>query len=66
MAYEEKKIGRNDNDGADRKIRVGYNEQIDRAKNARDSQLSDSDPMIEKDGFLGVDNLDKMRRRKIR
>jgi hypothetical protein len=66
MAYENAPIKRNDTSGADRKVRTGYNEEIDRAKSARNSQLTDSDPMIEKDGFLGVDNLDKMRRRKIR
>lgn len=44
----------------------GYNECIDRAKRARNNQLKDSDPMVEKEGFLAVDDLDKMRRRKIR
>lgn len=66
MAYENEPVVRKDNAGADRRVRTGYNEEIDRAKAARNSQLTDSDPMIEKDGFLGVDDLDKMRRRKIR
>lgn len=66
MAYEDKPVNRPDKGGAARSERYGYNECIDRAKAARDSQLKDSDPMVEKEGFLGVDDLDKMRRRKIR
>lgn len=66
MAYEEAPVKGRDTDGKDRRVKDGYNGEIDRAKSARDSQLSDSDPMIEKDGFLGMDDLDKMRRRKIR
>ena len=45
---------------------IGYNEEIDRAKIARNNQLKDTDPMVEKEGFLGVDDLDRMRRRKIK
>lgn len=66
MAYENDPVKRIDNDGAIRKDGYGYNECIDRAKSARDNQYKDSDPMVEKEGFLGVDELDKMRRRKIR
>jgi hypothetical protein len=66
MAYENAPVNRQDKDGADRKVKPGYNEEIDRAKAARDNQLKDTDPMIEKEGFLGIDNLDKMRRRKVR
>lgn len=43
-----------------------YDENIDRAKSARNSQRNDTNPMIEKEGFLGMDDLDKMRRRKVR
>lgn len=46
--------------------RAGYNEEIDRARTARNSQRNDTNPMIEKEGFLGVDDLDRLRRRKIR
>lgn len=49
----------------DRKRDSGYDYCIDDAKNARNSQRRDTDPMIEKEGFLGVDDLDRMRRRKI-
>ncbi len=45
---------------------TSYNRDIERAKIARDNQLKDTDPMIEKEGFLGVDDIDRMRRRKIR
>ena len=44
----------------------GYTEDIDRAQSARNSQREDTNPMVEKEGFLGVDNIDKMRRVKIR
>lgn len=46
--------------------RMGYNEEIDRAKAARNNQLKDTDPMVEKEGFLGMDDIDRMRRRKVR
>ncbi len=53
--------------GADRdnKIKTDYDHDIDRAKSARNNQKMDTNPMIEKEGFLGVDDLDRMRRRKI-
>ena len=66
MAYDEKPMSRQDKDGAVRSERYGYNECIDRAKSARNSQLKDTDPMVQKEGFLGVDDLDKMRSRKVR
>ena len=52
----------------DKKLKMGtdYNREIDSAKSARNNQLRDTDPRVEKEGFLGVDDLDKMRRRKIR
>jgi hypothetical protein len=66
MAYENAPVKRSDNDGAVRKDGYGYNECIDKAKSARNNQFKDTDPMVEKEGFLGVDDLDKMRRRKVR
>lgn len=66
MAYDEKPVSRSDKSGAVRNEKYGYNECIDRAASARNSQLKDSDPMVEKEGFLSVDDLDRMRRRKIR
>lgn len=66
MAYDDKPVNRSDKAGAVRSEKYGYNECIDRAKSARNSQLKDTDPMVEMDGYLGVDDLDKMRRRKIR
>lgn len=66
MAYEDSPVNRTDKAGAVRKNEYGYDHCIDKAKNARNNQLKDSDPMVEKEGFLGVDDLDKMRRRKIR
>jgi hypothetical protein len=66
MAYENAPVNRTDKDGAVRKEEYGYNECIDRAKAARNNQFKDTDPMVEKEGFLGVDDVDKMRRRKVR
>ncbi|VVB70623.1 Uncharacterised protein [uncultured archaeon] len=66
MAYADAPIKRQDNDGAVRNEHYGYNECIDKAKVARNNQFKDTDPMVEKEGFLGVDDLDKMRRRKVR
>jgi hypothetical protein len=47
------------------KITTDYDYDIDCARDARNNQKRDTDPMIEKEGFLGVDDLDRMRRRKI-
>ena len=66
MAYENTPVKRSDNDGSNRTSPTDYNRDIDRAKAARNNQLKDTDPMVEKEGFLGVDDIDKMRRRKIR
>lgn len=43
-----------------------YDECIDESKRARNTQRNDTNPYIEKEGYLGVDDLDKMRRRRIR
>lgn len=53
-------------EGGDTMRHTGYDELIDRAKAARNSQRNDSNPLVEKEGFLGIDDLDKMRRRKVR
>ena len=45
---------------------TNYDRDIDNAKNARNNQLRDTDPRIEKEGFLGIDDLDRLRRRKIK
>lgn len=66
MSYYDKPIKRRDNEGEDKWKNYSYDENIDKAKMARDSSHSDTDPMIEKDGYLGMDDLDKMRRRKIK
>lgn len=49
----------------DRLTYRSYDQEIDAAKAARNHQWRDTDPRIEKEGFLGVDDLDRMRRRKI-
>ncbi len=66
MAYENPPVKRPDNNVQDRTSPTDYNRDIDAAKRARNNQLRDTDPMVEKEGFLGVDDLDRMRRRKIK
>ncbi len=66
MAYENPPIKRVDTDWSKRTSETNYDRDIDTAKMARNNQLKDSDPMIEKEGFLAVDDVDKMRRRKVR
>ena len=65
MAYENKPVNRADRDGTPRHSETDYNRDIDRAMSARNNQLKDTDPMVEKEGFLAVDDLDKLRRRKL-
>lgn len=65
MAYENAPVDRKDKDGAVRKDGYTYNQCIEIAMKARDTQYKDSDPMVEKEGFLAVDDLDKLRRRKL-
>ena len=49
----------------DNRVTTNYNDDINKARDARSNQYHDSDPMIEKEGFLGIDDLDRLRRRKI-
>ncbi len=48
------------------KAHTDYNRDIDAAKAARNNQKNDTNPYIEKEGYLGVDDLDKMRRRAVK
>lgn len=52
---------------SDKGLRMGesytYDECIADAEAARRTQRRDTDPMIEKEGFLGIDELDRMRRK---
>lgn len=50
----------------DNRVQTDYDDDINMAERARNSQRRDSDPMIEKEGFLGMDDLDRMRRRHIK
>jgi hypothetical protein len=45
---------------------TNYDEDIRKAEIARNNQLRDTDPMIEKEGFLAVDDLDRLRRRNVK
>lgn len=54
-------------EGEDKESRyTTYDECIDEAKRARNTQRNDTNPMIPKEGYLGMDELDKIRRRKVR
>lgn len=53
------------NTDRDNRIKTNYDNDIDKAKIARNTQYHDTDPRIEKEGFLGIDDLDRLRRRKI-
>lgn len=39
-----------------------WDEEIASAKNAKKSRLTETSPLIEKEGFLGMDDIDRMRR----
>jgi len=47
------------------KIRTNYDNDIDVAERSRNNQYLDTSPKLEKEGFLGMDDLDRLRRRKI-
>ena len=49
----------------DNRIRTDYDDDIKSARSARNNQRNDTNPMIEKEGFLGIDDLDRIRRRKL-
>lgn len=48
------------------KIKTNYDDDLVYAERARNTQYTDSDPRVEKEGFLGMDDLDRMRRRHIK
>jgi hypothetical protein len=47
------------------KIHTDYDDDIMAAGAARNNQRNDTNPMIEKEGFLGVDDLDRIRRKNL-
>ena len=53
-------------DVSSKRTNTNYDKEIEAAKVARNNQLRDTDPMIEKEGFLAVDDLDRLRRRNIK
>lgn len=67
MANKEDKITFKGQKGTDRdnRIKTNYDNDIQVAEKARNTQYRDTDPKVEKEGFLGVDDLDRLRRRKI-
>jgi hypothetical protein len=64
MAYEEPKIRRNDTDGEDRPKRYSHDECIENAKKSGNYERTDA--YAEGVGYLGVDDMDRIRRRKLR
>lgn len=60
MAFrDEKNVDRNN------LVETDYDDDCDKAAKARNTQREDTDPCIEKEGFLGMDDLDRLRRRHI-
>ena len=45
---------------------ITYDEEIRRAQEARHTQKNDTNPYMEKEGFLGVDDIDRIRRKKLK
>lgn len=67
MANKEDRMTFKGEKGTDRanRIKTDYDNDATSAEHARNTQRHDTNPMIEKEGFLGVDDLDRLRRRKI-
>lgn len=65
MGYENPPVKRSEKNVQDRTSPTDYNRDIEAAKIARNNQLRDTDPTVEKEGFLGVDDLDRIRRKKL-
>ena len=53
------------NTDRDNRVKTNYNDDIYMAQIARNTQYLDTSPKLEKEGFLGIDDLDRLRRRKI-
>jgi hypothetical protein len=64
MAKQRTFVGEKDAD-RNNKIHTNYQNDLNVAERARNNQRRDTDPMIEKEGFMGIDDLDKMRRNEI-
>jgi hypothetical protein len=47
------------------KPKTNYNNDINRAERARNNQKRDTMPGTQEEGYLGMDDIDKLRRRKI-
>lgn len=63
----ERKMTFKDDKNTDRnnRIQTNYDDDVVKAQHARNTQRRDTDPMLEKEGFLGMDDIDRLRRRKI-
>lgn len=56
----------NERGDRDNTVKTNYDNDINVAERSRNTQYRDSDPRIEKEGFLGMDDLDRLRRRHIK
>lgn len=65
MGYYEPPVNRTDKAGSVRKTNDGFQEEIDKAKRADRDNLR-SDAFAEGDGYLGIDDLDRLRREKLK
>jgi len=65
MGYYDKSVSRTDKSGSVRKVNDGFQEEIDDAKRS-DKEFIRSDVFSEGNGYLGIDNLDRLRRYKLK
>lgn len=65
MGYYNDPVNRADKSGAKREIHDGFEPEIDKAKDAN-KYFFRSDAFAEGDGFMGVDDLDRLRRDKLK
>lgn len=65
MGYFEKPVNRTDKAGEKREVQGGFQEEIDKAKLANRDFIR-SDAYAEGDGYMGVDDLDRLRREKLK
>lgn len=65
MGYYEEPVNRQDKSGENRKVSDGFEPELDKAKLANKTHFR-SDAFAEGDGFIGVDDLDRLRRDKLK
>ncbi len=65
MGYYDKPVNRTDKAGSVRKVNDGFQKEIDKAKLA-DKDFMPSNASADEIGYMGVDDLDRLRREKLK